>query len=519
MSTEQSTEHPLYRDFSLSSRVQAAITLLIVGLALVGCAVFVNLGGQVQWNANGAYSDAFVGHTQDPDQYNHLADAFLAGSVSLDLPVSEVLLEMDNPYDTEMRRQLNPGNADPIYWDYAFYDGKYYCYFGAVPCLLTFLPYKAITGQNLPTDWAVLLFGWCVVLAGFLLVLQLQKTFFKRLSFYAFIIALFFFLASCGIWDQMFYARFYSVAIASSLAFALLGISCWLIAKRRLDDSRKANAWLVLGSACMALTLGCRPQLVLAALLSFPIFWGNIKRGQFFSRKGAGNTACIIAPFVVALIPVCWYNQARFDSPFDFGASYNLTGADMTSYSFSIFGTAFKTLEYLFMPIVPSDEFPFFLAVNTAVERFGLSGRFLTPEPFFAGAFALAPACLIVFALFGRSARKKLKEASALGPCLASIFVALMLIALAAHVSGVNARYFADFMWLLAMSAILTFWAISNAGTSRMVCNVMAAFVLLGFALSTWMFLAKERWGALWISHPELFDGIAGLFGSNGVDA
>ena len=40
-------------------------------------------------------------------------------------------------------------------------------------------------------------------------------------------------------------------------------------------------------------------------------------------------------PFVLVAAGLMWYNAARFGSPFDFGANYNLTSNDMTKRGFN----------------------------------------------------------------------------------------------------------------------------------------------------------------------------------------
>ena len=50
--------------------------------------------------------------------------------------------EMANPYDTAARQQAAP---DAL-WDVAYYQGRYYVYFGVIPCLLFQLPFEALTG-------------------------------------------------------------------------------------------------------------------------------------------------------------------------------------------------------------------------------------------------------------------------------------------------------------------------------------------------------------------------------------
>lgn len=44
------------------------------------------------------------------------------------------LLALENPYDAGAR---DAAQINDIHWDHAFYNGRYYVYFGLVPCLLS----------------------------------------------------------------------------------------------------------------------------------------------------------------------------------------------------------------------------------------------------------------------------------------------------------------------------------------------------------------------------------------------
>ena len=67
------------------------------------------------------------------DQYERMAQSILHGHLYLEYEdVDPRLSEMENPYDPQARKELG------IYyhWDHAFYNGKYYMYFGIVPVVL-----------------------------------------------------------------------------------------------------------------------------------------------------------------------------------------------------------------------------------------------------------------------------------------------------------------------------------------------------------------------------------------------
>lgn len=69
------------------------------------------------------------------DQYERMAQSILNGHLYLEYEdVDPRLSEMENPYDPQARKELG------IYyhWDHAFYNGKYYMYFGIVPVVFCF---------------------------------------------------------------------------------------------------------------------------------------------------------------------------------------------------------------------------------------------------------------------------------------------------------------------------------------------------------------------------------------------
>ena len=496
----------------LSRRSQFIAVCILITLMSAFLLGLSRISGQAEWLERGAVYEEGIQAVQDGNQYDYLADAFLAGGVELDLPRSDILLSMDNPYDTLLRQQLNAEAHEPIYWDYAFYQGKYYCYFGALPCLLAFVPYKAITGCDLRTDWAVVFFACAMLISGAALLYQLARTYYRDLSFGAFLVGVAFLFCSGGVLEQVFLPRIYSIPILAALFFSFAGLAVLLRAKRQfLEGVPVSKPSLVFGALLVACTLGCRPQYVLAAVLIVAIFWPEIRARRFFSRVGLGNTLAVIAPFLAVAVPVCLYNQARFGSPFDFGASYNLTGADMTAYAFDPIVIAARSLEYLFLPPVMQGSYPFLHAIDDVA---GLPTVMWTNEPVFGGFFAFAPAALVVFALFGVRMRRALKARGVLGICATSVILAVTTLVIVSYVSGVTMRYFADFAWLIVVPATMVIWSVMvgerTQGNVR-VSGWLAALVLLGFPLYCWTFLATSRFGAIMDASPSLYYGAEAL--------
>lgn len=492
--------------FDMGARAKASLVIAFA-ISCMGMGAFSQLSGQAAWLEQGPVYNEGIEAVQDGNQYNHLADALLSGSLSLDLPSSPILDSMENPYDPALRAQLNKEAREPIYWDYAYYDGSYYCYFGVVPCLLTFLPFKALTGMHLRTDIVVVAFACLTLAASALLLVELAKKYAKDISLGQYLIGFILLGLSCGVLEQAFLPSIYPIPILSALFFTYMGLYFWIKAERQFAQSRTWNkAYLVAGSFSIALTLGCRPQFVLACLLAFPIFFDEIKQREFFSVRGIWNTLAVIVPFLIILAPIAWYNWARFGSWTNFGASYNITGGDMTSYTFNAVKIMVQFLEYLFLPFQLISSFPYISTINTSPLLQKLPMLF-TNEPFYAGFMFLTPVTLCLFGLLFKKPRRALKERGGLILSVACLAIAAFDIVVASYVSGTNMRYFADFAWLLLIPTVLLLWSLpSNDGPKGKLNPAIALLSLVGIGLYCWTFLGTDRFGALYIECPTLFN-------------
>ncbi|MBR4414751.1 MAG: hypothetical protein IKS59_05505, partial [Aeriscardovia sp.] len=90
-------------------------------------------------------------------QYGNLANSLLHGHTWLDLPVSKGLRALPNPYSWPARIHLVQ-EGQTVFWDHAYYNGHYYCYFGVIPAIIFFMPYEILSGgQWLPSAYAILI--------------------------------------------------------------------------------------------------------------------------------------------------------------------------------------------------------------------------------------------------------------------------------------------------------------------------------------------------------------------------
>jgi hypothetical protein len=265
------------------------------------------------------------------NQYELMAKALLQGHLYLDLPVDPNLLSLDNPYDPVERE----ASGFDYYWDHALYNGHYFMYFGVVPVLVVFLPWLAITGTSLTTYHATQLFVAVFVIGLFAFFRALARRFFPDISlgFYLFAAAA---SSVCSVWYITAAPALYCTAIAAGIAFMIWAI--YLVFKAAFPPaetaSRRRLLQVLFGCLCGALVFGCRPPIGLAGIVLIPLLWRVVcdskgTRGKIYS------ILCIVLPYLSVAIFLCVYNYARFDNPFEFGQSYQLTVADQRGLTFA----------------------------------------------------------------------------------------------------------------------------------------------------------------------------------------
>lgn len=464
---------------SAASKAICSIPTAVLAFTVIATSSFAALlpsivGSEDESNASGSVAT-------DTAQYQHVADALLAGRSELLIEPPEWLVEADNPYDYEMRAAMGEATGEPALFDYAYHDGSYYSYFGVGPAAALFAPYKAITGEDLGTSEATSVLAFAMSVSIWLVAISARRYFLvskaargSRVEEHAFplsgaasadmLLAGSVATLASGVLQLALYPSFYHIAIMSGVACAASGIACWLFAIKR--DGDLSRPLLAIGGALVGASVLCRPQLMLSALLAFPIFWQYIvgdgrKRGDgvlrsFFAANANAvkNTACVIVPFMLMIAAAMAWNAIRFGSPFDFGSDYNLTGFDMVERADNIWRTVFSSAMYLFAPFIPQSGFPFIANYTAGTPFFGTFEWKTSTivEPYYAGVLFAYPACaLLAVAVFASpSIRDRLKERNAFGISVIAVLVALALILLDSSVA-VTQRYQSDFMWLLAI--------------------------------------------------------------------
>ncbi len=383
-------------------------------------------------------------------KHQELTEAFTQGRLSIDEEPPQYLLTMDNPYDFQAREALKAETEEDYLWDYAFYDGKYYVYFGVVPVLLLYLPVYLLTGILLSSKTAMGLFGLLLAAAAFYLVREIFRRWFEDCPYVLYPILSVGLTFGTGLVTLMRKPGVYEVCIGSGLAFVLLGTALWISAGigERMDKGR-----LALGSLCVALTAGCRPQFLIAVLIGVALFLPYfIQRRDFWPNlKGRlPELAAFCIPFVAIGACTMLYNLARFDSIFEFGATYNLTTNDVTRRGSNLDRIGYGIYEYVFRPMGIQTQFPFIHFLEMDTSYLGLT----VFEHRFGGILWFNP---LLFLIFGKGAYGERKGEASIQKSLTVCSLIGVFLVLAANINmgGILERYQSDFVWLLYVAILL----------------------------------------------------------------
>jgi hypothetical protein len=367
--------------------------------------------------------------------YSHnMTDALLKKQSYLDLEVSQALLEAERPYDPHYRWQ----HGISFYWDHSYYKGKYYSYFGIVPVITLFAPYKLLTGDYLPTSMGTFLFASIATVFLLLLWRQIAQNYLKKLPYFFFLIGGATLYASSLIPTFLIDYYFHLIAQYSGLAFVFLGLIMLLRARENLSIK-----YLIISSLSFALAVGCRPSALFWSIFIPVLLWDKRKELMNNSSK----IFAIIVPFAIVGSILAWYNYVRFDSPFQFGTSYVITTADFTHFQIGIIGkihSFIKAFLFAFFNLPNLDlTFPF-VSVKLSAFPLAVTGHFISYGPI-VGVFGFP----ITWFLFCVRKVNILRNF-----IFVSIFISLLNIALFSVLYSAW-RYNLDFYWIMAMCALI----------------------------------------------------------------
>lgn len=402
------------------------------------------------------------------NQYNELADAILDGHYYVSDDADPKLAELENPYDPAARN--NAGAT--ANWDHAYYEGKYYVYFGIVPALLFNIPVKLITENNVSPFASIMTLVPIFVIMSYLLIYALAMRFKsdkKSIPLLIYLMATTIFINGIGTAFLMVWPDMYSLPIFTGLTFAISGLFCWLTAfKEKDNDYTLSKPKLLIGSICMALIAGCRPQLLLVIFTAIPIFWNTVfKDRKLFSKTSIANTLLFVVPIAVFALFMFHYNYARFGSPTDFGATYNLTTNDLTSRGLCLGRIPQGIFLYILQPLNIKGIFPYI--ISTVTDSNFMGSNYV--ESMYGGLLFLQPIVWLI--LFMPKVKATLKEHKIFSVTVLFAVFGLLIAVADGLMGGVLPRYSLDFIWLFSLSAIATLFALYTKYSEGEYCKLL----------------------------------------------
>ena len=450
--------------FNPKSKKQNTLSAIII---VINVAVILFLGI--------ANPNTTINESSHHNQYNELAESIMSGHFYLDETPAPALVAMENPYDRRLRDEVVKGAGQKYKWDTAYYQGKYYVYFGVVPELLFFLPAN-LMGFDLINKIPVIIMLMLAVIFGYLLIRELTIRYAPKTKFLVYLMLSAIFVNSIGIYLGIRIPDLYMLPLSHALAFSIMAFYFYIKALPEKEGDMLKTYYILGGSITMALVAGCRPQVIISGAVLIPLYWKYIFKDRLlFSKKSINTTILFVIPYVVVAGFLMFYNFARFGNVFDFGANYNLTTMDMVSEKFNISKIPLGIFTYFFQPPSVSATFPFIR--NVAVDT-NLTGNYVR-EFMFGGIIPCNIILVLIFMLSKVKDNLKVKEISNF--VYFSIAFSFIIAIIDYNIGGIVLRYTLDFVWLMFIAAILIFYCLEEkAGNS----SLLYRFLPIAFSWS-----------------------------------
>ena len=448
--------------------------LFFLVLVLLVAAVFPTMGKETE------LIEYEVGGAVPSDIYGRQFDAWKKGQLELDIHVDERLAALENPYDPAARSAAKAKFS----WDYAFFNGKYYSYFGIAPILTVHAPIYAVTGKLPNVPMACLILAVAGVIATAFAYREVVLRFSKKPSLWLFLIGLAGTVCASGIYLGALCSDMYYVAVLAAQVFSMAFVA---LAVRAMKTEKLwlRMTLLVLAAIALTLTVWSRPTVALMCVAVFPLFIEFIcKIKKDTLKDGLMTVGSFAIPLMMGAAAVMWYNNARFGSPLDFGANYQLTVSDVSlntidfKYLFSSF------FSYFLCPIWQTEVHPYLGMQKIKVLPDG--SRYFYFDKY-CGAFAYGlPLGILAYPRLAMIEKQKGEKDIAKSAIVAVTAILAVGIAFSDFcIGGVNMRYVYDISLVLAMvsAAVLINLTEKTDGYAKYVTGAATAALC---AMSIW---------------------------------
>lgn len=393
-------------------------------------------------------------------------EALINGQVELMVEPSEELKNMENPYDSTKRDD----EGVQYLYDVAYYNGKYYNYFGIAPILTSILPFRLLTGKYTHTYIFNMIYIFISIFSLYSLYKKFINRYIEKISVTNFNMGFFALLMASNILTLMRGAK-YDIVVSCGIASILLSLNIIL---SLINSSKYKYIKLILLGITSALIVLSKPNLIIYYILILMFIYIYINKQKL--KDKIIDISFILVPIGILAIFQMIINYLRFDNIFEFGAKYQLTGFNMTTCMSFTFGKIYAGIvEYLFKtPVINPLKFPFvFINKDTALTIINE----VCYENRLVGLISIPIFYVYIFKknILDKSKDKELKKF--IDMC---IVISLLSIIINSCCGGICEAYSIDFKMILSLGAILLLLkGISNNSTNP---TYQKVFVILCFA-------------------------------------
>lgn len=436
------------------------------------------------------------------DIYELAFDSSMKKIPYLDVPVEEELKDLDNPYDASERESKNVTYR----WDYAYKDGKYYCYFGMAPVYILYYPIYFVSHRIPNYTAASSIIGTIAVIAVILAFMATVKKFVPKTNLLAYLLMIPAVAAASLVYTNMVYTEKYYIACGSALAgmgFAVFfGISA--------VSGKKRVGRLILFSLSgfsLAVCVGSRPSEAICAAVLLPMFFGVLFDGKRKLSHRLLEAFVFVLPVILGIAFVLMHNYERFGNIMDFGENYQMTVSDINSLKVTPEMLPSAIFYYFLMPFSSIDVFPYFEARGIIANTYEI---YRNVEPS-VGLFSLP--LMLLGAIFTPGGFMKAKgkvtkgEAASYNGFIAlGIICALFLAWFDFSRAGVCIRYLTDIAWLLAICfGVILLRRIMRKSGRKTVYGIICVTCVLTVATVFCMVISNDG-GDFHMIHPTLLE-------------
>lgn len=277
-------------------------------LAILVSIWYITSGRMVTWAPSTTYFD-------------RLANAFMAGQLSLLEKPPAVLATLANPYQYQNREGIGG-----YLWDASYYKGNYYLYWSPVPGLMAMVA-TLVKSSWVVEDQFLIIFsiaGLAIVLAA--LFYTLQKNYFPRIPGWLIMGATLLGVLNTPVFWLVNRPSVYEVSIATGQFFLVLGVFTAICG---MESQRHKILLLTITGFAWGAAIGSRID------IGFGIAWMTFLICVLLvvhSRKRqapAVRIMALIIPLILCGAGLAWYNYARFGNILETGHRYQLTGGGL----------------------------------------------------------------------------------------------------------------------------------------------------------------------------------------------